>query len=88
MKTMPKVVFHYYAPKAKKVLLVGGFNQGKENAHPLKKSLDGKWKTFLSLPYGEYEYLYLVDGKWHVDPHAKTIPNEWGSEYSVVNIIP
>jgi hypothetical protein len=40
----------------------------------------------LDLAPGRYEYRYVCDGEWLCDPNAPCVPNEHGSENSVVEV--
>jgi 1,4-alpha-glucan branching enzyme len=51
---------------AKKVLLVGDFNGWKPAE--MKKQKDGHFAALVGLPPGTYEYKFIVDGQWRVDP--------------------
>ena len=64
------VEFRLRAPRAKRVLLAGDFNQWQPETLPLRKGKDGVWETLLPLPPGRYSYLFSVDGAWVVDPRA------------------
>ena len=47
----------------------------------MKRLKDGMWKATLSLDPGTYEYRFLVDGQWQIDPecmHRK--PNPFDGE--------
>jgi len=72
---------------AKSVALCGEFNEWDAEKHPLKPRKDGSFSTTVSLKSGaEYRFRYLVDGeRWENDWDAdKYLPNEFGSEDSVV----
>lgn len=77
------------APKAKKVALVGEFNDWDlEKAIPLKKQAkEGVFKALVELETGKsYEFRYLIDGEtwendWQADAYA---PTPFGEENSVV----
>ena len=72
---------------AKSVALCGEFNEWDAEKHPLKPRKDGSFSTTVSLKAGaEYRFRYLVDGeRWENDWDAdKYLPNEFGSEDSVV----
>ncbi len=58
---------------AKKVFLVGNFNQWNMISTPLLKTEKG-WMTKIELPKGKYVYKFIVDGYWTNDP--KTPKNE------------
>ncbi len=69
-KTVP-VTFEFHPKETvHSVSVVGDFNDWKPGATPLVgPDSSGRWKTVLRLPYGVYEYRFLVDGKkWLRDP--------------------
>lgn len=62
---------------AKKVALVGGFNNWDVKETPMRKLKDGSFTKTLELSVGEeYEFRYLIDGeKWINDEAAdKYVP--------------
>ena len=72
---------------AETAALCGEFNDWDASQHPLKRRKDGSFSTTVSLkPGSEYRFRYLVDGeRWENDWGAdKYLPNEFGSEDSVV----
>ena len=81
------VNFEFYAPAAKKIFLVGSFNDWNERAHPLKKVKDGRWAAAIQLKPGCYEYRFLVDGIWESDQKpVESVPNAFGSWNCVVTV--
>ena len=54
---------------AKKVFLVGDFNQWNMISIPLYKT-DKGWETKIDLPKGRYFYKFIVDGYWTSDPRT------------------
>ena len=54
--------------EACRVFLAGSFNAWNPTAHPLKKDKKGLWKTSMTLDQGVYQYRFVVDGEWKVDP--------------------
>ncbi len=66
------------AQDAKKVTVVGDFNDWKKTANPMKKFKTGEFKTTLSLEKGkEYQFRYLIDGKayendWEADKYVQS----------------
>ncbi|HHP7241281.1 MAG TPA: S8 family serine peptidase [Cyclobacteriaceae bacterium] len=64
-----QVMFYYHNDLAKKVEVVGSFNQWKEKI-PMKINAFGLWQAAIPIPpKGKYYYKYLVDEKkWIVDP--------------------
>lgn len=73
---------------ARRVHLVGDFNQWNEEATPLElDEAHQVWRVRLELDRGrEYQFRYLVNQEsWHNDWHAdKYVPNIHGSDNSVV----
>jgi 1,4-alpha-glucan branching enzyme len=92
LKTSPvcKVTFRLpgeAAPAARKVNLVGDFNNWNTRKTPLKRLKNGDYKVTLDLPNNnEYRFRYLIDGsRWENDWSAdKYIPNQYGCDDSVV----
>jgi len=84
LKSKARVTFKCTAQNASHVNLVGSFNNWDPQATPLKKTLKGHWSITLTLPYGRYEYRYLIDNQWFTDPNTPHVPNEYGSENSVI----
>ncbi len=63
------VLFSCFAPGARAVHLAGDFNRW----NPQKEALfnlsgRGLWQKTVPLPPGRYEYKYVIDGKWALDP--------------------
>lgn len=90
-KSVCKVTFSLpkkAAASAKKVHLVGEFNNWDQKAMPMKKLKNGSFSITLELETGrEYQFRYLIDGtKWENDWEAnKYVPTQFGdSENSVV----
>ncbi|WP_158841075.1 isoamylase early set domain-containing protein [Polaribacter sp. L3A8] len=64
-KPVCKVTFTVPAAEAKKVVVVGSFNEWNETAAPLKKLKNGSFKGTLDLESGKsYEFKYLIDGAY------------------------
>jgi 1,4-alpha-glucan branching enzyme len=62
-------VFRFYDPDAKRVFLVGDFNNWAPNSDPMKDlNGDGHWSLFYPLRPGVYQYKFVVDGSWIPDP--------------------
>ncbi len=69
--------------------LVGSFNDWSDTATPLVRSSDGGWSVALTLDAGwAHQYRFRdQDGIWHNDWAADSyVPNEFGSENSVVDL--
>ena len=88
--TAPKtrcVSFALHKPDAKRVSLCGEFNGWSPSATPMTRHDDGHWKTTVALAPGRYQYKFIVDEQWIVDPAAqKNVPNQHGSLNSVVEV--
>ena len=64
-KPVCKVTFTLPAEEAKKVAVVGDFNEWNAEATPLKKLKNGSFKGTVDLESGSsYEFRYLVDGAY------------------------
>ncbi len=88
-KPVCKVTFSIEAEDAKKVALVGSFNDWNAKKAPLKKLKNGTFKGTVDLEKGSsYEFKYVVDGEYVNDTAADAYAwNEYaGAENSVVNV--
>jgi 1,4-alpha-glucan branching enzyme len=77
------------AIQADEVHLVGEFNDWSRNGEPMRRLADGSFSTTISLDSGNsYRFRYLLDGeRWENDWEADLyLPNEFGSEDSVVTV--
>jgi 1,4-alpha-glucan branching enzyme len=82
-----KVTFSLNAPEAKEVFLTGDFNKWDPTTHPMSKDSNGVWKKTVMLAPSQYEYKFLVDGKWKEDPqNEQTCSNCFGTFNSIVNL--
>jgi len=63
-----KITFELETTDAKKVILMGDFNNWNPKKHLMKKDGNGIWTKTVMLFPGEYEYKFLVDGEWTEDP--------------------
>ena len=79
--------FKLYAPQAKRVSLVGDFNNWDTSALSAKKDSRGNWAVEIKLKPGKYQYKFFVDGSWVNDPRCSTyVTNSFGSQNSVVEV--
>lgn len=69
-KMLKPVNFYYHSPDARKVCIVGDFNDWKPDAHPMKRKTGGFWNAQITLPHGHHRYHFLVDGTVALDPRA------------------
>ena len=91
LKTKPvcKVTFTVEASEAKKVEVVGDFNNWKPKKASLKKLKNGTFKGTLEIPKeNKYEFKYLIDGAYVNEPQADGY--QWnayaGSENAVLEV--
>ena len=74
-----------HRPEARTVCLAGSFNDWQPDH--LQCDAEGEWSIELSLPPGDYEYLFVVDERWQTDPAgAERQPNPFGGENSVLRV--
>ena len=74
-----------HRPEAHTVCLAGSFNDWQPDH--LQSDAEGEWSIELSLPPGDYEYLFVVDERWLPDPTcAEGRPNAFGGENSVLHV--
>jgi len=80
-----EIIFTLFAPKARAVNVAGNFNDWLPEAVPLKNMGAGKWAVRLKLRSGQYEYRFVVDGRWREDPRAsQRVANPFGDFNSVL----
>ena len=79
-----RVRFEIQAEKGSEVFVAGSFNEW----NPRKNKLTcrkGVYSTSILLPRGKYEYKFVVNGVWCVDPDcSEWTPNGLGSLNSVL----
>jgi chromosome partitioning protein len=70
------VLLRYYDPSAREVKIAGDFS----NWQPvddimIQQKGDKVWKGTIHLTPGKYEYKFIVDGKWKIDPNNPEVTN-------------
>lgn len=71
---------------AKKVILSGTFNRWDESGFKMKPTKNG-WNVTLQLRPDVYEYKFIIDGNWIIDPqNPSKVRNEFFGFNSVINI--
>jgi 1,4-alpha-glucan branching enzyme len=84
---LKEMEFKLYAPQAKRVSLVGDFNNWDTGTLSAKRDAKGNWAVKVNLKPGRHEYKFFVDGSWVNDPRCKTyVPNTLGTQNSVVEV--
>jgi len=84
--TAVTVRFLLVAPDARSVSLAGTFNQWDASATPLVRTgAAGVWTATLTLPAGQHQYAFVVDGaRWMPDPAAPAVDDGFGRRNSVL----
>ena len=88
-KPVCKVTFTVPSEDAKKVAVVGSFNEWNEKTTPLKKLKNGSFKGTVDLESGvSHEFRYLVDGTFKNEVEADAFAwNDYaGAENSVLSL--
>ena len=81
------VRFVLSAPDAHDVGLAGTFNQWDAKATPLVRMNGGMWSATITLPAGEHQYAFVVDGaRWVPDPAAPAVDDGFGRRNSVLTL--
>lgn len=82
------VRFVLKAPNARQVQLVGDFNAWSVEATPLADADgNGIWTVVVPLRAGRYQYKFVVDGDWTVDPDAPAyLPDGFGGRNALLAI--
>jgi hypothetical protein len=79
------VDFTYFAPDAKTVELAGDFAEWQSGKIKLEQAGNGNWRLKLSLPPGRYQYQFVVDGVWTIDPRCPArVNDDFGKENSLL----
>jgi len=87
-KKTKKIQFSLLAVDAKKVSLVGEFNNWHPDADPMQVDSSGTWSKIKKLSPGDIEYKFWVDGEWIPDPeNLRACPNCFGTQNSVVKVV-
>ncbi len=82
------VLLEFDAPKAREVFVAGSFDDWKSASLPMVRLDSGLWVKELVLEPGEYEYLFVVDGRWTPDPQApRCSPNPYGGVNSCLTVV-
>ncbi|HEY4306765.1 MAG TPA: isoamylase early set domain-containing protein [Gemmatimonadaceae bacterium] len=85
---MLPVRFSLDAPRAARVTIVGDFNDWNPTTLPMRRAADGRvWEVEVRLPFGRYNYAFMVDGHLARDPGApSTADDDFGKPSSVLMV--
>lgn len=79
------VEFSYHAPDAKSVEIAGDFAEWRAGKVKLEKRDGGNWYLKTLLPRGRYQYQFVVDGVWTIDPRCPArVADDFGKENSLL----
>ena len=83
-----KITFEVLAEPKSKVFIAGSFNNWSDTKKELvDKKGDGYYTGALILAPGEYEYKFVINGEWQIDPENPNFnQNKMGTLNSVVRI--
>ncbi len=83
-----RITFSLRAEPGSKVSVSGDFNHWHPEGKPmLDKKGDGLYKATLYLAPGVYEYKFVVNDIWLVDPECKDwVPNTMGTLNSILRV--
>lgn len=59
--------FQFYFPQAKRVSVIGDFNDWFGDQNPMERDGRGIWRTKIELGPGEYHYRYLIDNSFELN---------------------
>ena len=82
-----RVIFSLDVQDATDVKIAGDFNGWDTDKNVLKKNQKGVWTKMLYLVPGNYEYKFVVDGEWTLDPACEeTASNPHGGPNNVLQV--
>jgi 1,4-alpha-glucan branching enzyme len=91
MPTTQGVRFAFVDTAAQSVAIAGSFNNWSPSAHPLARGqARGAWTAVVSLPPGEYLFMYVVNGtEWVTPPRAEDYADDgFGAKNGVLVVRP
>jgi hypothetical protein len=86
--TVQVVRFVFVDPSARRVELVGDFNEWARGTTQLSHSgAPGVWTVSVPLSPGRHEYAFIINGsRWVADPFAPKSSDDFGTESSVIRV--
>ena len=71
----------------REVKLAGDFTNWEKGAIIMSKSgKSSEWTASVKVAPGNYQYRFMVDGKWYTDPSTEHHRNSFGSENSILKV--
>ncbi|MBR0056313.1 MAG: isoamylase early set domain-containing protein [Kiritimatiellae bacterium] len=83
-----RVTFSVSAEPGSKVAVSGDFNNWDTTGHPMvDRNGDGNYTASILLAPGSYEYKFIVNDTWSIDPNCpEWVQNSFGTLNSVVHV--
>jgi len=83
-----RVRFRLPAQRGKHICIAGTFNNWEPAATPMTwNARDAAYTASVALLPGRYEYKYVIDGYWCIDPYCpEWVVNQYGTLNSVLTI--
>ena len=79
------VNFEFRELPGREIFIAGTFNEWKPVKKLEDKNGDGVYRCRMMLVPGVYQYKFVIDGEWRIDPGNPNFqPNEFGSLNSVL----
>lgn len=87
-KGKKRVVFAVEAEPQSEVAVAGSFTDWEPvPLSPQAAAGDAKFQKMVYLGEGRYEYKFIINGRWSIDPNCPVwAPNEFGTLNSVVEV--
>lgn len=86
-KGKKRIKFEVKAEPGSEVYVAGDFNNWDEKKRKLKEQDGpGLFSTSIMLDKGEYQYKFIINGNWSIDPNRDWVPNSMGTLNSVVRV--
>lgn len=81
-------LFRLHAPRAGQVAVIGDFNGWDPRADPLAPDGDGWWSRRVTLPVGEHQFAYVIDGEVVTPPEAdSTVADGFGGRNGLLRVL-
>ena len=85
--TLRLVRLMFDAPSARRVSVVGDFNEWGARPTPLTRDGGHQWSVTLALHAGEHRYAFVVDGtRWAIDPAAPHVRGDDGRLHAILHV--
>lgn len=82
-----RVTFNVRAEPGSTVTVAGDFNGWDTASKPLKEKQPGLFSGMMYLQPGSYQYKFLINGTWCVDPECREwVQNDLGTLNSVLKV--